>query len=169
MVPSAHPRVDAAVKSTLGNTLDCLEGAVNYRDWLFAEAAPHLGSSVLEIGAGVGTLTACLADRERVVALEIDADWAASMRLRFALNPNIEVVEGDITDTALMLSYAGDFELAMSFNVFEHIADDRAAMEAVFRALRPDGLFVCFVPAFPSIYVPWTGRSVITGATRGEA
>ena len=64
----------------------------------------------------------------------------------FRLDPSFEVVEGDITDTALMLSYASDFESAMSSNVFEHIADDRAAMEAVYRVLRHGGLFVCFRP-----------------------
>jgi SAM-dependent methyltransferase len=40
----------------------------------------------------------------------------------------------------------------MSFNVLEHIADDTAVLRNVFDVLPPGGRFVCFVPAFPSIY-----------------
>jgi hypothetical protein len=41
---------------------------------------------------------------------------------------------------------------AMSFNVFEHIADDVSALRHVRAALPPGGHFVCLVPAFPALY-----------------
>jgi len=40
----------------------------------------------------------------------------------------------------------------MSFNVLEHIADDISVLRNVLEVLPPGGRFVCFVPAFPSIY-----------------
>ena len=51
---------------------------------------------VVEIGAGLGTLTAELAARAgKVFACEIDAKLAALLRRRFAKKKNLEIVEGD--------------------------------------------------------------------------
>jgi 23S rRNA (adenine-N6)-dimethyltransferase len=50
---------------------------------------------VLDLGAGSGRLTSALAGRaRRVVAVELDPRWAASLRGRW---PNVDVVEGDAT------------------------------------------------------------------------
>ncbi|HET6614766.1 MAG TPA: 16S rRNA (adenine(1518)-N(6)/adenine(1519)-N(6))-dimethyltransferase RsmA [Dehalococcoidia bacterium] len=51
---------------------------------------------VLEIGPGLGALTAILAERaERVVAVEVDRDLVPLLRKRFAATPNITIVEAD--------------------------------------------------------------------------
>jgi 16S rRNA (adenine1518-N6/adenine1519-N6)-dimethyltransferase len=58
------------------------------------EAAP--GDTVLEIGPGLGGLTAALSDKAgRVIAIEKDRDLVPGLRTRF---PNIEVIEGDALD-----------------------------------------------------------------------
>ena len=55
------------------------------------------GDEVLEVGAGVGTLTIGLASRaRRVVAVEIDRSLLPALREVVADSPNVEVVEGDI-------------------------------------------------------------------------
>ncbi len=54
-------------------------------------------STVLEIGPGRGVLTSLLARRaRRVIAIELDRVLAAQLRMRFALTPNVEIIEGDI-------------------------------------------------------------------------
>lgn len=54
-------------------------------------------STVLEIGPGPGVLTAILVRRaRRLIAIELDKVLAAQLRMRFALAPNIEIIEGDI-------------------------------------------------------------------------
>lgn len=59
-----------------------------------AELKPE--QRVLEIGAGLGTLTAALAGACRqVVAVEVDAALAALLRRRFAGDPRVLLVEGD--------------------------------------------------------------------------
>lgn len=59
-----------------------------------AELKPE--QRVLEIGAGLGTLTAALADACRqVVAVEVDPALAAFLRHRFAGDPRVLLVEGD--------------------------------------------------------------------------
>jgi len=144
--------IDALSAPALGKTLEALEDAVHYRDWLFAAAAPHLGRRVLEVGSGTGTMTACVADRDRVVALEVDPEYAEQLRRRFGALENIVVVLGSATDRDTMLRAAAGVDSAMSFNVMEHIADDLVALRNVRDVLPSGGRFFCFVPAFPSLY-----------------
>ncbi|HEV3200160.1 MAG TPA: 16S rRNA (adenine(1518)-N(6)/adenine(1519)-N(6))-dimethyltransferase RsmA [Bryobacteraceae bacterium] len=59
-------------------------------------------SQVIEIGPGRGALTEKLLKRAaRVVAVEIDPYLAGHLRQRFAGDPRLEVVEGDILDIDL--------------------------------------------------------------------
>jgi 16S rRNA (adenine1518-N6/adenine1519-N6)-dimethyltransferase len=54
-------------------------------------------STVLEIGPGLGALTSGLAARaRRLIAIELDRVLAAQLRMKFALTPNVEIIEGDI-------------------------------------------------------------------------
>jgi len=54
-------------------------------------------STVLEIGPGRGVLTALLAKRtRRLIAIELDRVLAAQLRMKFALYPNVEIIEGDV-------------------------------------------------------------------------
>lgn len=53
--------------------------------------------TVLEIGPGQGVLTSPLARRtRRLIAIELDRVLAAQLRMKFALYPNVEVIEGDV-------------------------------------------------------------------------
>jgi 16S rRNA (adenine1518-N6/adenine1519-N6)-dimethyltransferase len=53
--------------------------------------------TVLEIGPGRGIITSLLAPRtRRVIAIELDRVLAAQLRMKFALRPNVEIIEGDI-------------------------------------------------------------------------
>lgn len=107
---------------------------------------------VLEVGAGRGTITDCIVDCDTVLALEVDPDFVAILRERFAGRANVEVLAGSATDPAVTRRAAGRVDSAMSFNVLEHIADDISVLRNVLEVLPPGGRFVCFVPAFPSIY-----------------
>jgi 16S rRNA (adenine1518-N6/adenine1519-N6)-dimethyltransferase len=54
-------------------------------------------STVFEIGPGRGALTSILVRRaRRVIAVETDRVLAAQLRMHFSLQPNIEILEGDI-------------------------------------------------------------------------
>jgi 16S rRNA (adenine1518-N6/adenine1519-N6)-dimethyltransferase len=53
--------------------------------------------TVLEIGPGRGVLTSLLARRaRRLIAIELDRVLAAQLRMKFALYPNVEIIEGDV-------------------------------------------------------------------------
>lgn len=55
------------------------------------------GGTVLEVGAGAGTLTRALAERaQKVVAFEIDKNLEKILALTLADKPNVQVVIGDV-------------------------------------------------------------------------
>jgi 16S rRNA (adenine1518-N6/adenine1519-N6)-dimethyltransferase len=75
------------------------------RDAIAAAAECSSDSDVLEVGAGVGTLTVALAPRcRRVVAVELDHALMPALREVLSSHSNVEVVEADIlrfdSDTA---------------------------------------------------------------------
>ena len=144
------------VPPSLDGELDVLARATNYRDWLFAMTAPHLGDRIVEVGSGLGTMTHCIEERARVVALELLPHYIAALDERFQDRRNVEVVEGDATDSAVWarVREGGLLDSAMSFNVVEHIEDDVAVMKNVHDTLRPGGRMVIFTPAFPRLYGP---------------
>lgn len=64
-----------------------------------ALAEPDREETVVEIGAGLGLLTAELArDAGRVIALEIDPRLVAVLRDRFAGNDKVDIIEKDVLD-----------------------------------------------------------------------
>ena len=56
-------------------------------------------STVVEIGPGRGVLTSLLVGRARhVIAIELDRVLGAQLRMKYAHQPGIEVLEGDVLD-----------------------------------------------------------------------
>jgi 16S rRNA (adenine1518-N6/adenine1519-N6)-dimethyltransferase len=53
-------------------------------------------ATVLEIGPGQGAITDILAQRaQRLIAVELDRVFSAQLRMKFSLQPNVEIIEGD--------------------------------------------------------------------------
>ncbi len=77
----------------------------NLRDQV-AEAAGSQSDEVVEVGAGVGTLTVALADRhQRVTAVELDRTLIPALREVVAGREGVEVVESDILKLDLSRRY----------------------------------------------------------------
>jgi 16S rRNA (adenine1518-N6/adenine1519-N6)-dimethyltransferase len=54
-------------------------------------------ATVLEIGPGRGAITDLLTKRaRRLIAVELDRVLSAQLRMKFSLQPNVEIIEGDI-------------------------------------------------------------------------
>ena len=116
-------------------------------------ATPYLGNRVLEVGAGSGTMFNCVAEREIAVALEPDPGLVAELQQRFDSKSNVKVVQGNVNDPEVIDQVrALRIDSAMTFNVLEHIEDDRSALRSIASVLSPGGSLAVLVPAFPSIY-----------------
>ncbi len=122
--------------------------SVRWAEMLEADLLPwvlsvgDLGDDVLEIGPGPGLTTDLLRARvNRITAVEVDATLAGDLAARLG-GTNVEVIQGDGTDTALD---SNRFSAATCFSMLHHMASataqDRLFAE-VARVLRPGGIFV---------------------------
>lgn len=69
--------------------------------------------TVLEIGPGRGALTEYLRARAaRVIAIEVDRDLVALLRGRYAADPGVTIVEGDVLEMPLGTLAGGPYALA---------------------------------------------------------
>ncbi len=126
--------------------------ARSYNEWILQRALPFVGRRVLEAGAGVGTFTRMLAQADRrVLANELDDNFAAILEDRVRSLPNVDVFRDDI----LRLSpgtLGGPVDSIICFNVLEHIPDDAGALAAMRRCLCPGGQLLLLVPAHPFLF-----------------
>ena len=75
---------------------------VDVLESILVEAQPAPGSRIVEIGPGLGILTAALLDAgATVTAVELDRQLAALLRARFAEAGTLRLVEGDALDEDL--------------------------------------------------------------------
>lgn len=132
------------------STLEVMEGAHRYNRWIYDRVRGGLGQRVLEIGCGTGTITSFLVDRQLVVGTDVVDSYVRSTGERYRDRPNIVIRRHDLSESIEPLrDYR--FDSAVSVNVFEHIANDEAAMKAVYALLEPGGTFTLLVPSHPAL------------------
>lgn len=130
--------------------LDVLaDNAPNYLRWIADMVEPHLGATVLDLGAGIGAVTAHYASGREVVVCDRADTCVAALRQRFADSPNVTVVQGDLTELRDM---GERFDSVVMLNVLEHIADDVGVLSSLRALLRPGGRIIVYVPALNSLY-----------------
>jgi SAM-dependent methyltransferase len=104
-------------------------------------ARPPAGATILEIGCGTGHNFGMLGELGTVDALELDdqARAIAERRLgRGIMSAPLPELKG-VPDR--------HYDLIGTFDVIEHIDDDRAAIASIATKLKPGGKFVMTVPA----------------------
>ena len=135
------------------NTLAQMDQAPRYNAWLGRKLRPNLGQRVLEIGAGIGTITREIAPgRERVIALEADPFYVQRLRNLFRDSEVVRPVHAPVERTDWDSLAREHLDTVMLSNVLEHIEDDAAAVRR-FRSVLPEGgRLVILVPALPALY-----------------
>jgi SAM-dependent methyltransferase len=133
--------------------LNNLTGTPQYVNWMTSVLRPHLGDSVLELGAGIGTLTGRLMGRRlRYVACETDQLYLHTLRNRFLRTPSVEVRE---LDPARPPDYEGleeNFDTVLCVNVLEYLDEPEVTLEAAWRSLKPGGKLLVFAPQSKALF-----------------
>lgn len=111
--------------------------------------------AILENGCGVGMYLERLAeDAHFAVGLEIELDRAQEAAAR-----RLIVINGAGENLAFE---AEKFDLVLSHEVLEHVADDRKCVEEIVRVLKPGGRLTLFVPnrgyPFETHGIYWRGK-----------
>ena len=108
----------------VGTELEVFRGAENWRAYWQGFVRPYLGRRVLEVGAGIGTVTAGLCDgaRDQWLALEPDPALAAMIVGSLERGEIIglcHVLVGKVAD----LATEDLFDSILYIDVLEHIMD----------------------------------------------
>jgi SAM-dependent methyltransferase len=118
-------------------------------------AGGRIRGDILENGCGVGMYLKHLAvDAAFAVGLEIEFDRAAE-----ACGRDLVVVNGAGEDLPFE---EAKFDVVLSHEVLEHVADDRRCLEEMVRVLKPGGRLALFVPnqgyPFETHGIYWKGK-----------
>lgn len=117
--------------------------------WAIAAHHPR-PTSILEIGCGTGFVLSGVAQRFPGAALhgsEIFVDGLAFAKQRL---PGAELMQMDGRD----IPFDEEFDVIGSFDVLEHIEEDREVLAQMHTALRPGGLLVLSVPQHRWLWSP---------------
>lgn len=134
-------------------TLERMEQATNYNAWLGRTFRPHLGRRVLEVGAGMGTITEQIAEgRELVLALEVEEHYFNQLRERFRDRPQVKPYLTDLSRADFDSLKRERLDTILLSNVLEHLPDDAAAVRRFRELLAPGGKLVMVAPALEQLF-----------------
>jgi len=125
-----------------GEELPSMARAVHWKAYIADLVRPHLGPSVLEVGAGIGSNIPYLRHppvRDWTV-VEPDAGQAAQIP-----HAGVRVVVG----TLAAIGARERFDAILYLDVLEHIAEDAAELGAAAAHLAPGGRLIVLAPAHP--------------------
>lgn len=126
-------------------TLEVLEGADNYNNWIASSLRPYVKSPALEIGAGTGNISEYFKDIKELVLSDNDSQLVKKLGEKFKENKNISVETLDIAENFGKVKH--QFKTIFAINVLEHIKDDAKALRNMHMLLEQGGRIVLLVPA----------------------
>jgi SAM-dependent methyltransferase len=135
-------------------TLTVIEqDAPNYNAWLGKRLRAYLGKRVLEVGAGIGTMTReILPGCELVIALEAEEFYAGHLERTFRGEPRVRTLHSSVEETDWSRLATERLDSVLLSNVLEHIEDDAAALCNFRKVLPRGGNIVILVPALPFLF-----------------
>ena len=140
-----------------GRDLESMSFARNYHRWILDLFAPHLGTRLVEVGAGTGSFSELLLERRpsSLTLVEPSADMHRLLVERVGrMAPGVDVRVYNDTFARVAARVAGEQrpDSIIYVNVLEHVEDDEGELRAVRDALAPGGRAFIFVPAFAWLY-----------------
>lgn len=152
--PGATVRHDAPADEVGAETLRRMAGLEPYNRWLHDRFDAYLGQRILEVGSGIGNQTCYFADRERVVASDVDPFYLERLRQRFTDRPNVRFASFRFPlDAEARADLAAErLDTIVCLNVLEHIERDAETLQDFSAVLSPGGHLALLVPAMPVLY-----------------
>ena len=126
--------------------------ARRFNIWMADTLRQYVGDRVLEIGAGLGSLTNQFIPRELYVASDVDANYLHYLHSYSIGKPYLRVMKIDAGDREHFSELESQFDTVLMLNVLEHLADEQEALRNIWSALEPGGRAIILVPNHPSLY-----------------
>lgn len=138
-------RTRASAQPIGSRTLEMHAGTPRVNDWYYSKFRERIGGRVLELGSGIGNISRLLAeDARELVVTDVEDEYLE--RLRRELPSHVQVERYDLEGPPPAALGSG-FDVVISLNVLEHVADDRRAIRDLTGLLAPGGWLLTYVPA----------------------
>lgn len=143
------------------DTLNAMESAPNYHNWIFNEFSPYIGRSILEVGAGTGTITKKLFDFEPEFLTSIEPSEYVYQHLKseiFEFQKQEKNKQVKFNAINSFLSNAIDklndksIDTIIYINVLEHVEHDELELNLMNSCMERGGKILIFVPALQWLY-----------------
>ena len=128
--------------------LDDAGPMAGYSRWVINMFKDYWGKDILEIGSGIGTMSALLPAGASVTLTETDPAYISVLRKKF----DFPVYRWDAQNPPPRPLSSSGFDVVFTANVLEHIPDHRAVLKSIFKLLRPGGRLLIYVPAKQIIF-----------------
>jgi 2-polyprenyl-3-methyl-5-hydroxy-6-metoxy-1,4-benzoquinol methylase len=130
-----------------------LTGTPQYLAWLARKLRPHVGDTVLEIGAGIGNITGRLMGRRTLyVAAEQDPLHLHALNNRFLRTPHVVVRSFDPERPAGLADLDTSFDTVLCLNVLEYLERPGDLLDYLGGVLKPSGTLLVLVPNGPRLF-----------------
>ena len=146
--------IDDLYTETYGRRLlNNLTGTPQYVAWLARVLREHLGDTVLELNAGIGTISARLMGRRLLyVAAEKDPLHLHALNNRFLRTPNVNVRQIDPASPADFKGLQGSFDTVLCLNVLEYQENPELILHSARNCLKQGGSLLVLVPQCSFLY-----------------
>jgi len=129
-----------------------LERARRFNLWMGETLRPYIGDRVIEIGAGIGSLTDQFIPRDLYVASDVNPNYLHYLRSYALGKPYLRVMHIDAGNPQHFSELEGQFDTAIMLNVLEHVPDEQQALRNLLSTLKPGGRAIVLVPQHPGLY-----------------
>jgi 2-polyprenyl-3-methyl-5-hydroxy-6-metoxy-1,4-benzoquinol methylase len=148
-------RFDQTQHAYAANDLEIIEEARRYGEHVFELFRPFIGRRVLEVGAGIGTMSRKLVrTADLVVGIEPNANCCARLESAMRGDPKFTMLACHLEECDLDDLRGKQLDTVYCVNVLEHIEDDVAALTMFKDLVVPGGHVLIYVPAVQAAYGP---------------
>lgn len=138
-------------------TLGTISEAGVFNKWMYSAISPYLNGKILEIGSGLGNISAfLLEDKQNVTLSDLRPEYCSYLTRHFRESRSLEdVVKIDIAEKNFDAVYShllGSFDSLFALNVIEHIEDDATALNNCKKLLKDQGTLVILVPSYKWLF-----------------
>jgi 2-polyprenyl-3-methyl-5-hydroxy-6-metoxy-1,4-benzoquinol methylase len=138
-------------------TLEVISKARRFNRWMYETIQPYLKDEILEIGSGIGNISAMVIAGGHTVSLsDYNAEYIAILEQRFGKNPLVNSIRQiDLLHPEFEREYAAmreQFSSLILLNVIEHLPDDAKAIKNCRFFLKKGGRLIVLAPSYPWLF-----------------
>ena len=128
-----------------------LEHSRRLSHWLGRTLRPFIGNRVLEVDAGIGTLTNQFIPRDLYVASDLNPNYLRYLESYSYGKPYLHVLNVDVENTEQLSGMEQKFDTALMVNVLERLGEDSDALRNMHSALESGGRVVVVAAQYPKL------------------